>query len=219
MIAELPGKNDDNVVMAGAHLDSVIEGPGINDNGSGSAALLETALMMANLNPENTAAVRLVGRRGAGPGRLDGLRRGAVAGRARPHRAVHELRHGRLAELHLHGVRRGRVHVPGAGGSIPPGSTAIEDLYESYYTLIGEPYDDTRVLRPQRLRGVHPGRHPVERPVHRRRGDQDRGAGGDLGRHRRRAVRPLLPPGVRHVRQRRPARARGQQRPDRLRAC
>ena len=30
------------------------EGPGINDNGSGSAALLETALLMANLNPENT---------------------------------------------------------------------------------------------------------------------------------------------------------------------
>ena len=27
--------------------------------------------------------------------------------------------------------------------AIPPGSTAIEDLYESYYTLIGEPYDDT----------------------------------------------------------------------------
>jgi Zn-dependent M28 family amino/carboxypeptidase len=26
---------------------------------------------------------------------------------------------------------------------IPPGSTAIEDLYESYYTLIDEPYDDT----------------------------------------------------------------------------
>jgi Zn-dependent M28 family amino/carboxypeptidase len=27
--------------------------------------------------------------------------------------------------------------------AIPPGSTAIEDLYESYYTLIGEPYDDS----------------------------------------------------------------------------
>ncbi len=54
VIAELPGKKKDNVVMAGAHLDSVIEGPGINDNGSGSAALLETALMMANKKPENT---------------------------------------------------------------------------------------------------------------------------------------------------------------------
>ena len=54
VIAELPGRNTDNVVMAGAHLDSVTEGPGINDNGSGSAALLETALMMAKVKPENT---------------------------------------------------------------------------------------------------------------------------------------------------------------------
>ena len=29
------------------------------------------------------------------------------------------------------------------GVPIPAGSTAIEDLYESYYTLIDEPYDDT----------------------------------------------------------------------------
>jgi Zn-dependent M28 family amino/carboxypeptidase len=56
VIAELPGKNPDNVVMAGAHLDSVIEGPGINDNGSGSAAILETALLLANSQPENTLA-------------------------------------------------------------------------------------------------------------------------------------------------------------------
>ena len=27
---------------------------------------------------------------------------------------------------------------------MPPGSEAIEDLYESYYTLAGEPYDDTQ---------------------------------------------------------------------------
>ena len=26
---------------------------------------------------------------------------------------------------------------------VPPGSTAIEDVYESYYTLLGEPYDDS----------------------------------------------------------------------------
>ena len=78
--------------------------------------------MMANLQAGEHDPVRLVGRRGAGPGRLDGLRRGALAGRARPHRAVHELRHGRLAELHLHGVRRRRVDVPGAGGRADPGS-------------------------------------------------------------------------------------------------
>ncbi|WP_255308081.1 M20/M25/M40 family metallo-hydrolase [Streptomyces marincola] len=47
VIAETPGGDDSRVVLAGAHLDSVPEGPGINDNGSGSAAVLETALRLA----------------------------------------------------------------------------------------------------------------------------------------------------------------------------
>ncbi|WP_222863213.1 M20/M25/M40 family metallo-hydrolase [Agromyces mariniharenae] len=56
LIAETPTGRDDRVVMAGAHLDSVPDGPGINDNGSGSATLLETALQMAELDiaPRNT---------------------------------------------------------------------------------------------------------------------------------------------------------------------
>ena len=54
VIAELPGTNPDNVVMAGAHLDSVPAGPGINDNGSGSAALLELAESMSKVKPQNT---------------------------------------------------------------------------------------------------------------------------------------------------------------------
>ena len=32
---------------------------------------------------------------------------------------------------------------PGGPDIIPDGSAAIEDVFESYYTLIGEPYDDT----------------------------------------------------------------------------
>ena len=43
LIAESRGGNAHNVVMAGAHLDSVPAGPGINDNGSGSSALIEVA--------------------------------------------------------------------------------------------------------------------------------------------------------------------------------
>ena len=54
VFAEREGKNADNVVMAGGHLDSVDAGPGINDNGSGSAALLEVAEMMAKVKPQNT---------------------------------------------------------------------------------------------------------------------------------------------------------------------
>ena len=43
--------------MAGAHLDSVPEGPGINDNGSGVAAVLETAVQLGN-SPNVRHAVR-----------------------------------------------------------------------------------------------------------------------------------------------------------------
>ena len=43
VIAETPGGNGARVVMAGGHLDSVAGGPGINDNGSGVATLIETA--------------------------------------------------------------------------------------------------------------------------------------------------------------------------------
>ena len=41
--------------MAGAHLDSVLAGPGINDNGSGSAALLEIARQISRprIEPEH----------------------------------------------------------------------------------------------------------------------------------------------------------------------
>jgi Zn-dependent M28 family amino/carboxypeptidase len=53
VIAESRSGNPNNVVMVGAHLDSVQRGPGINDNGSGSAAILETALQMAKVKPRN----------------------------------------------------------------------------------------------------------------------------------------------------------------------
>ncbi|GAA3443770.1 hypothetical protein Pve01_35670 [Planomonospora venezuelensis] len=47
VIADWPGGDPNDVLMVGAHLDSVTAGPGINDNGSGSAAILETALEVA----------------------------------------------------------------------------------------------------------------------------------------------------------------------------
>jgi Zn-dependent M28 family amino/carboxypeptidase len=141
VIAELPGRNDDNVVMAGAHLDSVIQGPGIQDNGSGSAALLETALMMAKVPNENTLrfawwAAEELGLIGSAD---------YVAG----------LAQGELDRIALY-MNYDMIGSPNyvfmaydadestyaAPVPVPPGSEAIEDLYESYYTLVGEPYDD-----------------------------------------------------------------------------
>ncbi len=53
VFAQTPTGNTTNVVMAGAHLDSVVPGPGINDNGSGSATLLEIAEQMSKVKPRN----------------------------------------------------------------------------------------------------------------------------------------------------------------------
>ncbi|MFI9784152.1 M28 family peptidase [Kitasatospora sp. NPDC051984] len=47
LIADWPGGDPNHVLLTGAHLDSVPVGPGINDNGSGSATVLTTALQVA----------------------------------------------------------------------------------------------------------------------------------------------------------------------------
>ena len=54
LVADWPGGSADETVMVGSHLDSVESGPGINDNGSGSAGVLEVALAVseAKLEPK-----------------------------------------------------------------------------------------------------------------------------------------------------------------------
>ena len=142
VIAELPGKNEDNVVMAGAHLDSVTEGPGINDNGSGSAALLETALLMANINPENT--LRFAWWAGEEQGLLGSA--DYVAGLSQAERdriALYQNYDMVGSPNYIFMVYDSDESTFEAPVVIPDGSIAIEDLYESYYTWVGEPYDDT----------------------------------------------------------------------------
>ena len=55
VIAQTKTGSSADVVMVGAHLDSVPEGPGINDNGSGVAAVLETALQLGPSPPVQNA--------------------------------------------------------------------------------------------------------------------------------------------------------------------
>ena len=108
MLADTPSGRADRTVLVGAHLDSVLEGPGINDNGSGSAAILETALQMAELGIAPTNRVRFA----FWGGEEDGLigsdyyvsqldARGPEGARRQL-----ELRHGRLAELRPLRLRR-----------------------------------------------------------------------------------------------------------------
>jgi aminopeptidase S len=58
LIADWPGGDTGQVVMAGSHLDSVTAGAGINDNGSGSAAVLETALAVSRAGYHPTKHLR-----------------------------------------------------------------------------------------------------------------------------------------------------------------
>jgi Zn-dependent M28 family amino/carboxypeptidase len=60
VLAELPGRSGRRVVTAGAHLDSVTAGPGINDDGSGVAALLALAARLgAGERPRDTLRIGL----------------------------------------------------------------------------------------------------------------------------------------------------------------
>jgi Zn-dependent M28 family amino/carboxypeptidase len=58
VLADTKTGRTDRIVVAGGHLDSVAEGAGINDNGSGTAALLEVALEMAELKIKPRNMVR-----------------------------------------------------------------------------------------------------------------------------------------------------------------
>jgi len=51
VIADWPGGDENSVYMFGAHSDSVSAGPGINDNGSGSATIMALALTLAEKKP------------------------------------------------------------------------------------------------------------------------------------------------------------------------
>jgi Zn-dependent M28 family amino/carboxypeptidase len=58
LLADSKGGDADRVLVVGAHLDSVTEGPGINDNGSGTAGILEIAEEMAEAKIKPRQKVR-----------------------------------------------------------------------------------------------------------------------------------------------------------------
>lgn len=60
IIAESKSGDDKRVLVTGAHLDSVEHGPGMNDNGSGSATILEIALKFKELKQEPKNKLRFI---------------------------------------------------------------------------------------------------------------------------------------------------------------
>ena len=58
MIADSKKGDAEKTIVVGAHLDSVIEGPGINDNGSGSSTILEIAEELSDLGTKPRQKLR-----------------------------------------------------------------------------------------------------------------------------------------------------------------
>jgi Zn-dependent M28 family amino/carboxypeptidase len=58
LLANTTGGRADRIVLVGAHLDSVDEGPGINDNSSGVSTILEIALQLKRLNIKTRNRIR-----------------------------------------------------------------------------------------------------------------------------------------------------------------
>jgi Zn-dependent M28 family amino/carboxypeptidase len=141
VLAETRQGDDSNVVMAGAHLDSVAEGPGVNDNGSGTAALLETALQMREVEPDNT--VRFAWWAAEEEGLLGSTY------------YVENITDAQRAEIALYlnfdmiaspNYFRGVYDGTGSLGGTAPrprGSAAIEELFNGYFGGRGLPYEDT----------------------------------------------------------------------------
>jgi Zn-dependent M28 family amino/carboxypeptidase len=143
VLAETSTGNDSNVVMAGAHLDSVQEGAGINDNGSGSAALLETAIQMAKVKPANT--VRFAWWGAEESGLLGSEHYVAELTQAEQDDIALYLNFDMVASPnYMFGIYDGdNSGATAPPGFIPPGSAEIEDVFETYYAARGEPFQDS----------------------------------------------------------------------------
>jgi Zn-dependent M28 family amino/carboxypeptidase len=142
VIAESRDGDPNNVVMAGGHLDSVQRGPGINDNGSGSAVLLEVAEQMAKVKPRNKVRFAWWGAEESG---LVGST-AYVAGLSEADRAkvALYLNFDMVGSPnHVFFVYDGDNSDGVGAGAGPEGSAAIEKTFENYYSERGIPFKGT----------------------------------------------------------------------------
>jgi len=146
VIAETKQGRDDNVVMLGAHLDGVEEGPGINDNGTGSAAILEVAVQLAKSHTPHHNTVRFAWWGAEELGLI-----GSTA-------YVEELatQEGELDRIatylnydmvgspnYIIGVYDADQSTYPAPVDVPEGSEATEDVLTTWFDSIGQPWVDT----------------------------------------------------------------------------
>jgi Zn-dependent M28 family amino/carboxypeptidase len=142
ILAESATGDPSNAVVVGAHLDSVSGRPGIQDNGSGSAVILEVALQMQKVKPRNTLRFAWWGAEELG---LVGsnLYMDSLSQKARDSIALY-LNFDMIASPnYVWFIYDGDGSAFGFPG--PPGSGAIETLFESFYAGRGLPSEPTQI--------------------------------------------------------------------------
>jgi Zn-dependent M28 family amino/carboxypeptidase len=142
ILAESRDGDANNVVMVGAHLDSVNAGPGINDNGSGSAAILETAKQMAKVKPRNKLRFALWG---AEESNLVGSTYYvANLTAAQKSQIALYLNFDMIGSPnHAFFIYDGDDSDADGAGPGPAGSKEIEDVFEKYFNDRGIPFQGT----------------------------------------------------------------------------
>ncbi|KAG0175712.1 Leucyl aminopeptidase yscIV [Apophysomyces sp. BC1034] len=138
VIAETKGGNKSNVVVLGAHTDSVFQGPGINDNGSGTAALLELSHLFRNAMPNN--AVRFCWFTGEESGLLGSKYYVSQLSQDERDKIALYLNFDMIASPNYYnGIYDGDGSDSPISG--PPGSAAIERLFQDYFESQGAGHD------------------------------------------------------------------------------
>jgi aminopeptidase Y len=142
VLAESTSGDSSNVVMAGAHLDSVNAGPGINDNGSGSAAILEVAEQMAKVKPRNKVRFALWGAEESGlVGSTYYVNNLSQADRDKITLYLNFDMVG--SPNHVFFIYDGDDSDAVGAGPGPAGSAQIEKTFERYFNSVGIPFKGT----------------------------------------------------------------------------
>jgi aminopeptidase Y len=141
VIAETASGDPDNVVMVGAHLDSVTAGPGINDNGSGSASILETAIQMQKVKPRNK--VRFAWWSAEESGLVGSTRYVASLSAAEREKIALYLNFDMVGSPNFARFVYDGNNSTGGGSVGPAGSDVIERLFYGYFGSVGLPSEPT----------------------------------------------------------------------------
>jgi Zn-dependent M28 family amino/carboxypeptidase len=142
LIADSTGGDKDQTLVVGSHLDSVVEGPGINDNGSGSATDLEVALQIAKLGLQPRRHLRFAFWGAEEEGLLGSTHYVNALNGTEISQIYANLNFDMVASPnYVRFVYDGDGDPTGTAG--PPGSAQIEDLFNSFYAGQGMATDPT----------------------------------------------------------------------------